>query len=699
MLKLENRSMIYKDLSMETLGIIQRLNEQREATFLIPTRFISSENAQLAYMLNEYYNLHRNESDRKVYRSFFVNSRYEALQGAIKLMRHNGLLKKKNKILILDPENDFKFVANPLDEEKEEDFLIPGLTFVSSLKLLNEQINQSNSIIGVILRNTNAGYPHSECSSIIKLCKEKGIITLWDDPDHDPSDKFLLHEFSLLTDMVILGESFTDYEVPFSLFSMSVEVHKPWTSAQTCLLHSSTYSGNKLAVIKAIDTMSNKIQLFTKDKRVMENCNKINSSIEETIKCFSDYVNPGMVKFYTIIGYDFLCKKSLNSRLSIENSRGEHEDVIDAVSGGGAAVRGHCPEDIVKDVLKKHVTSINYWDKLREKLQELFSFPHAFPAISGATAVENAYILTLLASQNKKRIIVFKGNFAGNTLISHIGTANKVTHKIFQPFYKNVMFIDPLQPDSEKILLNELGKGDIGLVWLEIFQGGTVKGVPENILKVIQDNKKKQGYYVGVDEILMGFYRIDKLASYQETVLQPDVITFSKALSDGTYPMAVTLVSEEIYNRAYSRSSKVVSTLENLYKNQFGAHVALNSIEKLTSPDIIEKTKKVSKILKEGLEEVKKSSPYLKDIYGKGHIYRLCYKNSILSTYFCKRALQEENIFIYIDRIVVANTISEEDVHELINRLKRLYLGVGNPFVFSVKSIFISTSILFKLLF
>jgi hypothetical protein len=67
--------------------------------------------------------------------------------------------------------------------------------------------------------------------------------------------------------------------------------------------------------------------------------------------------------------------------------------------------------------------------------------------------------------------------------------------------------------------------------------------------------------------------------------------------------------------------------------------------------------------------------------------------------YFCKKAIQEENLFIYIDRLVPAVTISEKDAKELIVRLDKLYSGVGSSFIFKVKSLFISIGIIRKLLF
>lgn len=695
---LKDAASIYSELSRESLDLVKKLNRQHKNTFSIPTRFISSDNVQLAYLLSEYYNYGREAKQKKIFRSFYVNSRYEAFQGAIKLIRNHGILKKRTTIFVLDPEYSLQFLANPVNEQREDNFLIPGLNFVKNVEDMFTKIDQSDSIAGIVLVNSGCSFTDSGCSKLIELCKQKGILTLWDDPDHVPGQAFQLHKFSELPDLVILGEPLTNYEIPFSLFSMTEQAHQPWASSQTCMHHSATYAGNKLAVIKATESLFNKVGFLTEDNRIKEVCEKIINSREETIKYFARYINPGMLKLYSTIGYDFIGKKGKDSWLYIEDSDGEKK-VLDAVSGGGAVVTGHCQDDIYENVLENHEQNREYWNELSEKLSSVFGFEHVLPAVSGATAVEIAIILALSAANQKKRIIVFKGNFAGNTLISLIGTTNQESHRVFHPIYKNLTCIDPCVPDAEKHLISELEKGDVALVWLEVLQGATEKEIPDNILKVIQDNKEKYGYYLGVDEILMGFYRINKLTSYQDTPLKPDIITFSKALSDGTFPMAAVLVSAEVYQNASSKNAKIVSIYENMYKNQFGAHIGLNCIEKLLDPLNIEKIKRTSKILNEGLQQIQKSTPFLEAVYGKGHIYRLCYKNDLLKIYFNKRAVQQENLFLYLDRIIPALTMSEEDTRELLKRLEKLYSGVGNLFVFKIKSIFISINILRKLMF
>jgi len=310
--------------------------------------------------------------------------------------------------------------------------------------------------------------------------------------------------------------------------------------------------------------------------------------------------------------------------------------------------------------------------KLQEKLKDLFSFTYAFPAVSGATAVENAFILALMAQKEKKRIIVFKNNYAGQTLIALIGSDMPEAHTGFGPLYAHVTYIDPYTEQAAKELIFHLSKGDVALIWFEIFQGGIDREIPENILKIVQAYKEKHGYYIGIDEIFAGFYRIDKLTSYQDTPIQPDIVTFSKAFCDGTFPIAATLVSPEVYTRACQRDAARVLFLQNLYKNQFGAHGALHCIEQLTDPSLVEQIKRTSRIFANGLKEISEKSPYLHKIEGKGHSYALIYKDRVYEIYFCQKALKKRDLFIFINRLEPALTIADEEAREIVARLKNL---------------------------
>jgi len=678
---------IYKNITAETIDLIRQMNEGENNTFLIPTRFISQESAQLAFLLDEYYNYNRQATKRKLYRSFFANSLYEAIQGAMKLIRHNGFVKRKEKrdtILIMDTHGKLQFFINPLNEKDGKDFLIPGVMLLSSIEALQKELDKQQSVLGVILINTEGALTAENCSDIVKECKGKGIISLLCDTDMTVQKNTILHDMESLPDMIVLGEALTHNEIPFAVFSMTVEVHKPWANVQNCLLHSSTYSGNKLSVTRARDILL-EVDFLNSNKEIREEYEKIGSNINEVLKNYEKYINPALIRFYEILGYDFICKKAHGSWLTVQDKKGNEKQLLDAVSGGGAAPRGHTPHDIIPNVVLAYQEDINYWDKLKERFKGLLGFDAVFPAVSGATAVENAFILALLASSGKKKILVFKSNYAGKTIISLAGTPTTMLQNPFQPLYRHVVYIDPFSTGAYENVLNELKKGDIAMVWFETIQGGSMGEIPQRIMEIIQEYKEKSGYFIGIDEILMGFYRLGKLTSYSGTCITPDIVTFSKILTDGTFPVGATLTSEKVYCEAMSRNPEIVSFLETLYKNQFGALIAFHSIQKHTEQPFIEQNRTVNMLFEKGMKEIEQRYNKIMNIAGKAHIYQIHYKSSsfMKSLYFCNLAVHKHNLLIYLDRLSPAVSIPEPDAKELVKRLGKLFSG--NSFILRLK--------------
>lgn len=638
---------LYHPVSEKTLKIIEEINCEEKPTFLIPTRFISRENAQLAFLLNEYYNYGRELSERHIYRSFFVSSHEEAFQGAVKLIRHHGFKAQRHEILLLDMQKSLEELIDPFEDESVA--LIPGLTGVRDCNKLMELIQTKENLLGVIIVNTDQEHDYA---SIFRVCKEKGIISLWMDSDHDPNSPFKPCAFPVLPDIVILGESFTNYEVPFAVFSMSQEIHKPWAKMVDSLLHSSTYSGNKLSVLVALRRLM-ETSWFQQQALLEKECKDIEHSAQNTIKAFAKYINPGMVKLYKILGYDFICEHAHGSIITIQDSKGALHTAVDAVSGGGAAICGHSPKTVCTkscDDYRKQDKK-DFMGQLEEQFSGLLSLPHCFPAVSGATAVENALKLAILANDGKRRIITFDNNYGGNTLISLICTGDEELHQLFAPNYGYATYLDPYAEDVTEQLEHELEEGDVALIWMELVQGGSLEEIPDKVLQVIQEKQKEYHYYIGIDEILMGFYRLGERTSYMAKPIEPDIVTFSKALTGSSFPMAVTLVSSKVYDNALLKNSDLVKDMKSYYMNQFGANMALNSIEQLEDPAQIHQAEKVGKILEKGFREIFNETQFFSEIKGKGHIYALEYKEEWMSYYFINKCYHYSKIFLVFTAI------------------------------------------------
>ncbi len=677
---------LFGSTSKETSEIITRFNRERKHTFLIPTKFISSECGQAAYLLNEYFNWNRSGEERICYRTFFANSRFEAIQGAVKIARHKSLSMKKEAaaILICDPTTELSNFVDPLNRGEAE-ALIPGIKIVPTLDEIRKLAVQRTDLAAIALcpsQETSA----SDISDIFAQCKRDGIITILEQSDLDiKSDESLIHLITQLPDIIVTGESLTNYEIPFGAFSMSETVHEPWASMLACCTHSSTYSGNNLSVTKVREQLLTHAPCLRSDRAVQDKCAAIADDNNERLSAFARYVNPGIVKLYGLTGLDIHAVGGHGSMLFIRLKDKGEKEIFDCVAGGGAVVRGHTPQDIVPEVIEKHDNDKDYWELLSAKLGDL-CLPHVFPALSGASAVDIGMTLAMLANEDKTKIVTFKENYAGKTLLSLVCTADKTLQDPFLPLYHDVTYIDPFAADAKKNLESVLSSGEVALIWFEVVQGGCEKEIPDDLIEVVNRCKDEYGYMIGTDEIFNGFFRIGGLFSFQGKVDAPDIVTLAKPLSGGTFPFAATSVSSQLYDKAIQNKPEVVRYLEKLYQNQLGSHIALHSMEKILSPGFKENILKVSEILYKGLNEMTRNSSLLKEVSGRGHSYRLCYndKNIFLRflgetgywffvLYICRLCVKKADVFLFFDECCPALTITEEEAEVLLKKMRAVF--------------------------
>ncbi len=499
------------------------------------------------------------------------------------------------------------------------------------------------------------------------------------------SEKSLIHEISLLQDIIVTGESLTGYEIPFGAFSMAETIHEPWASMMTCFTHSSTYSGNNLSLTKAREQLLAHAPCLRGDRAAQEKCAAIAADNKERVNAFARYVNPGLVKLYALTGLDIHAVGGHGSMLRIKPDEGHEKEIFDCVAGGGAVVRGHTPADLVPEVIETHNAETDYWEKLSARLAGL-CLPHVFPAVSGASAVDIGMTLAMLANADKTKIVTFKGNYAGKTLLSLNGTADETLRQPFFPLYHDVAYIDPFAQDAKKHLESVLTSGQVALIWFEVIQGGCDREIPNDLIEIISRYKDRYGYIIATDEIFNGFFRTGPLFSFQGKVIAPDIVTFAKPLSDASFPFAATLVSSRVYHQAVQNRPEVVHYLEKLYQNQIGSHIALHSVEKILSPEFEKNVSRVSEILHKGLNDIARKSSIVKGISGRGLTYRLDYNDrhfllrllgktgySLFVLYMCRLCVRKADVFLFFDECSPALTVSDAEVKQLLENLKPVF--------------------------
>ena len=663
------QSGIFRDASPVLLRELRVKNEQGKITFLLPTKYVSEESAKLGLLLNHLHNKRR--AKKTIYRTFFASCHWETISGTVKIMRHNHWEKTKKSegyILVYDPSGELSEVFNPFNDTEKQP-LVPGLRIETSFDLIKKLIRNNESLIGVILC-WDGILPVEEVDALFAICKSKGIYTALDEALlEDWYSEHTRHIFSFPPDIFILGENIANREVPFASFSMTAEIYEPWNNITQCLAHSSSYTGNTIALSMVLATIE-KHGLAGPEKFITGNR-------KAKFKAYADYVNPAIAWIFYVTRLSPEVTYAKGSWLKIENSK---EEILDGIAGSGCCLRGHNPSDLV-EVLDSHDSSRDYWQELCEKLKSLTPFSYVFPAVSGSSAVDIGIILALLAKGPRKRIVTFNHNYSGKSLISLNVTRFEYFRTPFHPLYLDVLEIDLSDEHAAEKLEKELLSGDIALVWFEILQGQNLDMIPDEILNVINKHKEKGDYLVGVDEILTGFYRTGNFLCSEGKVLHPDIITLAKGVSDMSFPMACVLVSEQVYQHASIANSELVEKLKTYFINQIGSHIALHGLEKAIEMDLGKHVREMGDLFKKLAREIVAKSPFHKEVRGEGLLLYLklnkkAFPINILQEEFVEflmssQYLDKGKVLFLNSRLTPSLTINRREIELLCERIKR----------------------------
>jgi len=645
------------------LDTLQKLNINHSPTFLIPTKFISSESALVGQLLNNLCNsFTQKKTERK---TFFCNSRYEALQGIVKIFRHHTKKPKNQPILIYDPSEVFQdFLAPKYTNNK---VLQPGLYFSSTLE--NEELDYSK-IQGLICYITQ----DSSIQVVSNICfeaKKHGIFTaigFANDFNFLQNPKIYL---STPPDSYFFGENLTDHQVPFGAFCMTNGCYKPWDNINNCLIHSSTYGGNILALSYILKKFESSPLLGSKSKLQRR---------RDTVTLFKKHINPHAAMIYETLHLSPPVKSAHGSLLEIEWSKEEITINYDCLGNSGCSLRGHSPSDIIDNIILQHNPDHDYTRALEKKLFQLTNLPHLFTAPSGAAAVEIALQLVLMSTKYHQ-ILTFSQNYAGKTLGALPLNGYEGYKLPFEPLYQDVIFFDPFQPLALEHLQQTFIENQIGLVWFEILQGDTLNEIPRAIIEYLKHLQAQKQVLVGIDEILTGCFRTGQFLISEYYNLQPDIVTLSKGLSDMTFPFACVLASKSIFDHAKKTAPDSVRLFSSEFVNSLGAHIAISALQQAEKQHLSANAKQAGSLIQKKLGTLFQKNGMISEVKGRGLLLYLAPNPKllivkvfgvdifgfILSSYL----IRKYKIFLFNCRITPALSISQSETDSIIEQLSR----------------------------
>lgn len=227
--------------------------------------------------------------------------------------------------------------------------------------------------------------------------------------------------------------------------------------------------------------------------------------------------------------------------------------------------------------------------------------------------------------------------------------------------------------------------------------GGVIPD-PPGYWRRIRDFCDEFGLLLIFDEVITAFGRTGRWFEshrlWEEEGVLPDLITFGKGVSGGYYPISGVLVGEHVA----SEFDAPGNALQHGYTyggNPIGAAVALATIDFLTDEDILDGVASKAAKIRDGLEQIRRSSSIVGDIRGRGLMYGLELvadantrarfdDEGAVQAFLTAQGLREGLLMVVggsTINLIPPLTITSNEIDELVERLARVIAATEERFV------------------
>jgi 4-aminobutyrate aminotransferase / (S)-3-amino-2-methylpropionate transaminase / 5-aminovalerate transaminase len=267
--------------------------------------------------------------------------------------------------------------------------------------------------------------------------------------------------------------------------------------------------------------------------------------------------------------------------------------------------------------------------------------------VGGSQAVEDSLKLVRNAKGGKSLMFAFEGGYHGRTLAASAITSSYRYRRRYGHFGDRAHFIPfPYHFRGPKGMTKEehghhcvqqfarlfeteyhgvwdpkSGQAEYAAFYVETLQGtGGYVLPPKNFFRELKQVLDRYGILLVVDDIQMGFFRTGKLWSIEHFGVNPDVIVFGKALTNGLNPLSGIWAREELIS---PEVFPVGSTHSTFNANPMGTAVALEAMKMMHETDYEAMVMEKGAYFLKGLEELKRRYKVVGDVDGLGLAMRM----------------------------------------------------------------------------
>jgi acetylornithine/succinyldiaminopimelate/putrescine aminotransferase len=511
--------------------------------------------------------------DRPAFPSFLANSFDEALSGAIKLARFSCNLGNRPAAgLLVDPDGRLGQVAFLSLRNGTKIELIPNLLVAEDERQLEEACDSRQQFGFIVVAGSLDSLPLvlrkllREQSPSLIACVDRASLASFRN-----ASRGVMPEFR--PDIVVFDESFVNHQVPFAAFTARRDLFDHWNKPGRAAFHSTTFQPNTIASLHFLRCLQQADPGF--HDALAPELGRIGNDGAWCASLMARLYNPFLVKAIGAFGFDTPGLHAAGHYIVAGDRK-----IFDGVAGIACSMRGHNPPSYLQE-LEKLDECEDCRQAVTQQLADLTGLQHLVPAVSGATAVENALRLGLAAQSPKSYVVAFKGGFGGKTLLSLTGTAEETYKEHLDPLYEKVIYIDPFSPSVLQDLESTLTALPVAIVQLELIQAvGGVRSIPADVIDWLAEHRTVLGYLLFIDEVQTGMYRTGPFTMSKGMGIKPDLLTLGKGTSDMMFPFALTMYSTTIQQRLDEMQPQLVESIDENYDYEFGFRTVLSTLQR-----------------------------------------------------------------------------------------------------------------------
>jgi predicted acetylornithine/succinylornithine family transaminase len=361
----------------------------------------------------------------------------------------------------------------------------------------------------------------------------------------------------------------------------------------------------------------------------------------------------------------------------------EGREYLDFVSGLAVCNLGHCHPKVVRAIQHQaekliHVSNFYYIEpqiQLASLLCQHSFAKKVFFCNSGAEANEGAMKLARKYAKEKREgdryeIITMERSFHGRTFATLTATAQEKFHKGYSPLMPGFKYV----PFDDAEAVRKAIDSKTCAILVEPVQGeGGVNCPSEGYLKALREICDEKGVLLIFDEVQVGMGRTGKLFAYEHEGVEPDLLTLAKSLAGGV-PIGALLIKNEI-----AESFGPGDHASTFGGNPLATAAGVAALTAILEEGMLENCQKVGEYFLSRLEEVKKKTPFVQEVRGKGLILGMELKmegSSIVKEMMKKGFLINctmGNVLRFLPPLIVA----KEEVDQVVEALEEVFKGVS----------------------